>query len=139
MCAERWQAEGVALDKLLLVTPDNLRELGWAAEEILRSGVYPLMLAWLPPIGFALRRRLKIATEQGQSLRITPYPAGMRTAPASPAWGQMAVRRIPGAVAVRRLKPFHPREAHLELDAGGAHSTSLDEMDATPLALLGAR
>ncbi len=145
LCAERWQAEGVALDRLLLIAPNNLRELGWATEEVLQSGVYPLVVAWLPPLGFALRRRLKLAAETSGGCLVTPYPlgaemaAGTPTAPSSPAWAQLIVHRHAQTLSVRRIKPFHPREVHLELDAGGAHATSLDETGITPLTLVGAR
>jgi cell division inhibitor SulA len=116
-CAERWQRGGVALDALLLVRPRSPRELGWAVEEILRSGVYPLVIAWLPPIGFALRRRLKLAAEQGGSCLLTPYP--MTTdAQASPARRQLGIRRTQAdELVVRRLKPFDPREIRLTFPA----------------------
>ncbi|MCL7743948.1 hypothetical protein LV476_03140 [Guyparkeria hydrothermalis] len=113
-CAERWQREGVDLDKLLLVEPRDMRELGWATEEVLQAGVYPLVLSWLPPLGFALRRRLKLAAESGRSCLVTPYP-GRAGDTASPAGVQLAVRRCDGGLAVRRHKPFHPDEARLEL------------------------
>ncbi|MFP4639170.1 MAG: hypothetical protein ACLFMY_01880 [Guyparkeria sp.] len=113
LCAERWQRGGVMLDSLLLVEPETPRELGWAVEEILRSGVYPLVLAWLPPIGFALRRRLKLAAEHGGCCLFTPYPVTNNT-PASPARQQLVIRReAANELAVRSLKPFHPREIRL--------------------------
>ncbi|MFO7581863.1 hypothetical protein [Guyparkeria sp.] len=113
LCAERWQRGGVTLDSLLLVEPRSPRELGWAVEEILRSGIYPLVLAWLPPIGFALRRRLKLAAEHGGCCLLTPYPVTTDT-PASPARQQLVIRRAEEQqLAVRSLKPFHPREIRL--------------------------
>lgn len=113
LCAEGWQRGGVVLDSLLLVRPRSPRELGWAVEEILRSGVYPLVLAWLPPIGFALRRRLKLAAEQGGSCLLTPYPM-TADALASPARQQLGIRRTQAdELAVCRLKPFDPREIRL--------------------------
>ncbi len=112
-CAERWQRDGVMLDSLLLVEPGSPRELGWALEEILRSGIYPLVLAWLPPIGFALRRRLKLAAEHGGCCLVTPYPV-MANSPASPARQQLGIRRATAdELAVRSIKPFHPRELRL--------------------------
>mgnify|MGYP006292270701 FL=1 len=115
-CAERWQREGVVLDNLLLVTPRDLRELGWATEEVLQAGVHPLVLSWLPPLGFALRRRLKLAAESGGSCLVTPFPGQAGTA-ASPAGIQLMVRRHDGNLAVRRHKPFHPDAIRLRLGA----------------------
>lgn len=113
-CAERWQREGVSLENLLLVRPRDMRELGWATEEVLQAGVYPLVLSWLPPLGFALRRRLKLAAESGRSCLVTPYP-GQPGSAASPAGVQLAVRRGEGGLVVRRHKPFHPGEVRLDL------------------------
>ena len=113
-CAERWQREGVTLDHLLMVTPREMRELGWATEEILKSGIYPLVLSWLPPLGFALRRRLKLAAEAGHSCLVTPYPGPVGET-ASPAGIQLSVGRFGGGLTVRRDKPFHPGEVRLAL------------------------
>ena len=113
-CAERWRQEGVSLENLLLVSPKDMRELGWATEEVLRAGVHPLVLSWLPPLGFALRRRLKLAAESGHSCLITPYP-GRPGSAASPAGVQLAIRREDGRLVVRRHKPFHPGEVRLDL------------------------
>ena len=131
-CAERWQREGVVLDNLLLVAPRDMRELGWATEEVLQAGVCPLVLSWLPPLGFALRRRLKLAAESGHSCLVTPYPdrAGEM---ASPAGVQLAVRRHEGALAVRRHKPFHPHE--IRLDLAGETPTPPPEPPGRPLGL----
>jgi len=111
-CAERWEREGVRLDNLLLVEPRNLRELGWATEEVLQAGIYPLVMSWLPPLGFALRRRLKLAAESGHGCLVTPYP-GRAGETASPAWAQLAVSRHGAELLVRRLKPFHPHGVRL--------------------------
>jgi len=116
-CAERWQRGGVRLDHLLIVEPRTSRELGWAIEEILRSGVYPLVLAWLPPLGFALRRRLKLAAEQGHSCLLSPFPV-TPSSPASPAGQQLLVRRDDDRLAVQRLKPFWPQPVRLAADPG---------------------
>lgn len=129
-CAERWQREGVDLDKLLLVEPRDMRELGWATEEVLQAGVYPLVLSWLPPLGFALRRRLKLAAESGRSCLVTPYP-GQPGETASPAGVQLAVRRRDDGLAVRRHKPFHPDEAQLDL-AGKTTPTSPKHSSQSP-------
>lgn len=140
-CAERWQREGVRLEDLLVVQPRNLRELGWATEEVLQSGTCPLVLAWLPPLGFALRRRLKLAAETGGSCLVTPYPLGAEmaagsamSAPSSPAWTQLIVHRQAQALSVQRLKPFHPRKVHLELEDGDVHSPPSDPTGAVPVA-----
>ncbi|MFO7808701.1 hypothetical protein [Guyparkeria sp.] len=145
-CAERWQREGVQLDNLLVIQPQNLRELGWATEEVLQSRVYPLVVAWLPPLGFALRRRLKLAAETGGGSLVTPYPLSANmaagttmVAPSSPAWAQLVVHRRAQGLSVRRLKPFHPREVHLELDAVGVESTPPGTTDAGSLRLIGSR
>jgi len=111
-CAERWQRGGVQLDNLLIVEPRTSRELGWAVEEILRSGVYPLILVWLPPLGFALRRRLKLAAEHGHCCLLSPFPV-TASSPASPAGQQLLVRRDQDQLAVQRIKPFRPQPVWL--------------------------
>ncbi|MFN2381142.1 MAG: hypothetical protein ABR561_01135 [Guyparkeria sp.] len=146
-CAERWQREGVRLDDLLVVQPRNLRELGWATEEVLQSGVCSLILAWLPPLGFALRRRLKLAAETGGSCLVTPYPLGRQmanmaematgnglSAPSSPAWAQLVVHRQLQTLSVQRLKPFHPRKVFLAQTAEAI--TTPEPADSVPLTLL---
>jgi len=136
-CAERWQREGVVLDNLLLVAPRDLRELGWATEEVLQAGVYPLVLSWLPPLGFALRRRLKLAAESGGSCLVTPYP-GQPGKAASPAGVQLMVRRHDGSLAVRRHKPFHPDAVHLGLGTTSpVPSSTQGETTAPTLTLAG--
>ncbi len=143
-CAERWQREGVDLDGLFVVRPRDLRELGWATEEVLQSGACSLVIAWLPPLGFALRRRLKLATETGGGCLVTPYPfdremtAGSgSSAPSSPAWAQLSVQRQDRALDVQRLKPFHPRQVRLELDDNPADTNRTGSTKGIPLALVG--
>ncbi|WP_169303517.1 hypothetical protein [Guyparkeria sp. SB14A] len=149
-CAERWQREGVTLDELLVIQPRNLRELGWATEEVLQSGACALVIAWLPPLGFALRRRLKLAAETGRSCLATPYPFGRDMAvgggthaPSSPAWVQLSVQRqtegADRALSVQRLKPFHPRQVRLELDGDPADTTPVRDTAGPPLALVDTR
>ena len=135
-CAERWQREGVELGNLLLVEPRDLRELGWATEEVLQAGVYPLVLSWLPPLGFALRRRLKLAAESGRSCLVTPYP-GPPGKTASPAGMQLTVRRRDGGLAVRRYKPFHADEIQLALTATTAAPSTAGTMPAPALTIAG--
>ncbi|MBN2873435.1 MAG: hypothetical protein JXJ30_11055 [Halothiobacillaceae bacterium] len=119
-CVERWREEGVSLENLLLVRPRDLRELGWATEEVLQAGVHPLVVSWMPPLGFALRRRLKLAAESGRACLVTPYPgpscqSGQSGNAASPAGLQLAIRRETDSLLVHRHKPFHPHEVRLEL------------------------
>lgn len=136
-CAERWQREGVRLENLLLVEPRDLRELGWATEEVLQAGIYPLVMSWLPPLGFALRRRLKLAAENGRSCLVTPYP-GRAGETASPAWAQLAVSRRGSALLVRRLKPFHPHGVRLGPPHGPSDSPPPGNDDhRPPLAIAG--
>ncbi|MFW6322590.1 MAG: hypothetical protein ACOC02_03075 [Guyparkeria sp.] len=148
-CAERWRREGVPLEDLLVVQPRDLRELGWATEEVVQSGTCALVLAWLPPLNFALRRRLKLAAETGGSCLVTPYPlgagmaAGSANAPSSPAWAQLSVsRQATGSgrsLCVQRLKPFHPRRVQLALNGGMDGPASFESADTPPLTLVGGR
>lgn len=56
---------GIPLERLLLIRPRSEDEALWAATRVLRSGVYPQVLAWLSTHCMTALRRLQLAAEVG--------------------------------------------------------------------------
>ena len=74
-------AAGVSLERLLLIRPRLPIEAPWAAEQLLRSGLYGVVLLWSTrqPSARALRR-LQLAAEHGEA-SIFVFRAGQRQEP----------------------------------------------------------
>jgi RecA/RadA recombinase len=73
---------GVALARLLVVRPPSDRE-GWSIEQLLRSGVFPLVVAADPsPVRAATAHRWAQATEVGGSVLLVLTERGLRSLPA---------------------------------------------------------
>ena len=69
--APAWQAQGVRLDRLLVVrTPEAL----WALEQSLLSGACAIGFGWQDAIKMTPLRRLALATERGASLGVLIRP-----------------------------------------------------------------
>lgn len=58
---------GIALDKLLIVNTDNDIDTLWATEQILRSGLFGAVIAWVNKSSAQRQRRLQLAAETGNS------------------------------------------------------------------------
>lgn len=135
------QALGLALDRLVVVTPGSLADAAWAAEQALRSGVCSAVLWWqqevrAPALATVLRR-LHLAAQQGAcplfalrpvgaSAQASPAPLRLSLAPA--AQGRLAVtvfkRRGPAMAAPLLLALPNPvRRAVRRMLQGGAVDT----------------
>jgi hypothetical protein len=77
-------AEGIALDKLVIVRSKNTREWLWAAEQSIRNGA--LLLAWVgqQPARYAELRKLQLAAAESNNSAFLFSPIAALTAP-SPA------------------------------------------------------
>ncbi len=58
---------GIALDTLLIVNTDNDIDTLWATEQILRSGLFGAVIAWVDKSSAQRQRRLQLAAETGNS------------------------------------------------------------------------
>ena len=72
-------AQGLAVNKQLLVRPKTLADQLWAAEELLRSGAYSAVLSWFnePNLNDRQLRRLHIAALEGQCWHLHFRPASL--------------------------------------------------------------
>ena len=79
---------GVALERLLVVNPDDQKNAYWATEQLLRSAVFSSVVLWAEKTSDERRqRRLQLAAEQGKAWAVcylphraakTSSPAGLR-------------------------------------------------------------
>ena len=95
-------AAGIDLEHLLVVSPRLPAEGLWAAEQLLRSGVFAALVCWLPA-GVSARalRRLQLAAEHGGAC-VFVYRAGSPVTAAAP--GAAASRPRAASPAVLRLQ-----------------------------------
>ncbi len=108
-------AEGIALDKLIIVRSKNTREWLWTAEQSIRNGA--LLLAWIgqQPARYAELRKLQLAAAESNNSAFLFSPIAALTAP-SPAvlrleldsthihQLQITLRKLRGRVAGAKLQ-----------------------------------
>lgn len=68
--AEPLLAAGLQLHKILLLSQLTEADGLWAAEQVLRSGLFKAVLLWQPCLSQVAGRRLQLAAEQQQALLI---------------------------------------------------------------------
>lgn len=76
---------GIDLSHLLVVQPDQPTEAAWATEQLLRSGGFRAVLAWLPRVSTTRLRRLQLAAEAGGDVWALVYRPESALGEASPA------------------------------------------------------
>lgn len=119
-----WGHNGLAPHRQLLVTPQLLADQLWAAEEILRSGVFTAVLSWFSCRELQDRqlRRLQVAAKEGQCwhLHFRPSHCAQQTSPA-PLRLQLAadadnlqlrIIKQPGGPAAPELLLARPKELY---------------------------
>jgi len=77
---------GVALERLLVINPDDQKNAYWAAEQLLRSAVFSSVVLWAEKTSDERRqRRLQLAAEQGKAWAVCylPHRAAKTSSPAS--------------------------------------------------------
>jgi protein ImuA len=100
-------ALGLALDRLVVVTPDSAADAAWAAEQALRSGALGAVLWWeavstrLPSLPATLRR-LHLAALEGRTPLFALRPAAVR-AQSSPAPLRLAIEPVAEAMGAQRV------------------------------------
>ncbi len=62
------QQHGIDISKLLIVRPQQCRDIHWTIEQALKSGCCSAVLAWVDQLELSTSRRLKLAAAQGDSL-----------------------------------------------------------------------
>jgi cell division inhibitor SulA/protein ImuA len=77
-------ARGIHLSKVIVVSTTSDKDTWWAAEQSLRAGNCPAVLAWPSTINEQGLRRLQSAAEEGGSFGVV-FGEAMRSALASPA------------------------------------------------------
>ena len=58
---------GIALERLLIINSGNDTNTLWATEQVLRSGLFGAVVAWIHKSGAQRQRRLQLAAETGGS------------------------------------------------------------------------
>jgi len=79
------QQSGINLSRMLVVRPQNSREILWSAEQALSSGTCAAVLLWSDSLDDQASRRLQLAAEKGQSWAIAFRPLSARTEPSAAA------------------------------------------------------
>ncbi|MDR3415587.1 MAG: translesion DNA synthesis-associated protein ImuA [Nevskia sp.] len=67
---------GVELQRLLWIAPQDRVDALWAAEQMLRSGVFGAVALWSPPLDAPVERRLQLAAETGRSIGMACHSVG---------------------------------------------------------------
>jgi hypothetical protein len=106
------QAQGIRLERLLLIRTRDERESLWACEQALRSGRGGAVLAWPESIDFARLRRLQLAAEANAKLAFLfrPENALRETSPAALRLLMEAGPRQETAVRVIKCRGRQPAE-----------------------------
>jgi hypothetical protein len=89
---------GVLLQNLVWIQPTNHHDALWAAEQILRSGVFGAVALWSAPLGMTPERRLQLAAQAGHSVAVVCH--GISAASHSVATVRLAVSSAPGALLI---------------------------------------
>jgi hypothetical protein len=95
-------AQGVRLERLLLIQPGRAEDNLWASEQALRSACCGAVLLWQEHVHERALRRLQFAAESASTTLILFRSA--RVAPASPAALRLHVSRAESRTVVRILK-----------------------------------
>jgi hypothetical protein len=64
---------GVELSRLQWLAPGDRLDGLWAAEQMLRSGLYGAVALWSPALDITVERRLQLAAESGRSVGIVAH------------------------------------------------------------------
>ncbi|HUP95977.1 MAG TPA: translesion DNA synthesis-associated protein ImuA [Burkholderiales bacterium] len=95
-------AQGLRLERLVLIQPGSVEENLWAAEQALRATCCGAVLLWQDHVHERALRRLQLAAESASTTLFLFRSA--RVAPASPAALRLHVSRAQGRTIVRILK-----------------------------------
>jgi len=77
-------ARGIRLSRVIVVNTTSDKDAWWAAEQSLRAGNCPAVLAWPSTVSEQALRRLQLAAEEGGSFGVV-FGEAMRAALSSPA------------------------------------------------------
>ena len=100
---------GVDLERVLVVRGASGEEQAWAAEQSLRSGVCAAVALWSRRLDARTVRRLQLAAQQGQRLRlVVPHPWSDRLSPSPAPVRLVAEPNLRGMrVEVRKCRGGH--------------------------------
>lgn len=66
---------GVQLNRILIIDTDDDNDTLWSAEQLLRAGIFAMVVCWINKTDHRRQRRLQLAAETGRSLAIAYRPA----------------------------------------------------------------
>lgn len=75
---------GVQLNRVLIIDTDDDNDTLWSTEQLLRAGIFAMVICWIKKTDHRRQRRLQLAAETGQSLAVAYRPAAAAKQP-SPA------------------------------------------------------
>ncbi len=102
--APAWVGAGVAAGAMLLVRPQNLRDMVWAAVQSARCPGVGAVLCWLDArVPTNSLRRLQVAAGEGGACLFVIRPSGCRMVP-SPAPLRLAVQASGAALVIELIK-----------------------------------
>ena len=67
---EMLQHYGLALENILIITPNTAQQALWSAEQCLKSGACHTVLLWQHKLTLAQAKRLQLSAKKGQALQI---------------------------------------------------------------------
>lgn len=66
ICADAFASAGLALSRLLIISPEKAQDAMWAAELCLKSGACQSVFLWANQLEVSHARRLEVASQMGQ-------------------------------------------------------------------------
>jgi len=96
-------AHGIRLSRVIVVNTTSDKDTLWAAEQSLRAGNCPVVLAWPTSVNEHVLRRLQLAAEEGGSFGVV-FGEAMRAALPSPAPLRLRLGVHQGRLSVKILK-----------------------------------
>jgi hypothetical protein len=112
------QSEGLVLERQLIVRTLQTKEMWWAMEQVLRSGICTAVLGWAGKAESHTLRRLKLAAEQGGSAGLLFRPTRYRSQ-ASPANLRAVLRGVDADLEIELFKVQGGRTGRTRVSASG--------------------
>ncbi len=106
---------GIRLDRLLIVDSKDDANTLWASEQLLRTGLFASVVAWVERSSTQKQRRLQLAAENGKSWATVYRPAGAAREH-SPVSARLQLDIVNAQLAVTIIKIRGGREQRIIID-----------------------